>query len=167
MKSIIIRKEISGICLKKMKIKALIVSIKGTRLTKLEKKLLAKEKPWGIILFKRNIKSLDQLKNLTNNIKLCAKNRKFPIIIDEEGKNVTRLSKIISHNISANFFGKLYKYNKRFSLNMYKHYIESLCKILKNIGININSIPVLDVLRSNSSKISKKEFWNSQHRQPF
>ena len=91
-----------------MKIKALIVSIKGTRLTKLEKKLLAKENPWGIILFKRNIKSLDQLKNLTNNIKLYTKNRKFPIIIDEEGKNVTRLSKIITHNISANFFGKLY-----------------------------------------------------------
>ena len=65
MKSIIIRKEISGICLKKMKIKALIVSIKGTRLTKLEKILLADEKPWGIILFKRNIKSLDQLKKLT------------------------------------------------------------------------------------------------------
>ena len=41
-----------------MKIKALIVSIKGTRLTKLEKILLAKEKPWGIILFKRNIKFL-------------------------------------------------------------------------------------------------------------
>ena len=115
MKSIIIRKEISGICLKKMKIKALIVSIKGTRLTKLEKILLAKEKPWGIILFKRNIKSLDQLKNLTNNIKLYAKNRKFPIIIDEEGKNVTRLNKIFKHNISANFFGKLYKSNKRFS----------------------------------------------------
>ena len=61
MKSIIIRKEISGICLKKMKIKALIVSIKGPRLTKLEKTLLSKEKPWGIILFKRNIKSLIQV----------------------------------------------------------------------------------------------------------
>ena len=48
-----------------MKIKALIVSIKGTLLTKLEKILLSKEKPWGIILFKRNIKSLDQLKKLT------------------------------------------------------------------------------------------------------
>ena len=164
MKSIIIRKEISGICLKKMKIKALIVSIKGTRLTKLEKKLLAKENPWGIILFKRNIKSLDQLKNLTNNIKLYAKNRKFPIIIDEEGKNVTRLNKIFKHNISANFFGKLYKSNKRFSFYIYKHYIESLSKILKNIGININSIPVLDVLRSNSSKIiGDRSFSKDKH----
>ena len=136
-----------------MKTKALIISIKGTQLTKLEKVLLAKEKPWGLILFKRNIKSLDQVKKLTTKIKFYTKNRKFPIIIDEEGKNVTRLNKIITHNISANFFGKLYKYNKRFSLNMYKHYIESLCKILKNIGININTIPVLDVLRTNTSKI--------------
>ena len=127
MKSIIIRKEISGICLKKMKIKALIVSIKGTRLTKLEKKLLAKEKPWGIILFKRNIKSLDQLKNLTNNIKLYAKNRKFPIIIDEEGKNVTRLNKIFKHNISANFFGKLSKIVFLF--------LGSLCVTKKPLGL--------------------------------
>ena len=164
MKSIIIRKEISGICLKKMKIKALIVSIKGTRLTKLEKILLAKEKPWGIILFKRNIKSLDQLKKLTNNIKFYTKNRKFPIIIDEEGKNVTRLNKIFKHNISANFFGKLYKINKRFSFYLYKHYIDSLSKILKNIGININSIPVLDVLRSNSSKIiGDRSFSKDKH----
>ena len=136
-----------------MKTKALIVSIKGTRLTKLEKDLLAKEKPWGIILFKRNIKSLDQVKKLTANIQLYTKNQKFPIIIDEEGKNVSRLNKIINHNISANFFGKLYKYNKRFCFNIYRHYIDSLSKILKDMGVNINSIPVLDVLRINTSKI--------------
>ena len=47
----------------------------------------------------------------------------------------------------------IYKNNKRFSFYLYKHYIDSLSKILKDIGINVNSIPVLDVLRSNSSKI--------------
>ena len=147
-----------------MKTKALIISIKGTRLSKLEKILLTKEKPWGIILFKRNIKSLDQVKKLTTSIKFFTKNQKFPIIIDEEGKNVTRLNKIIEHNISANFFGKLYNYNKKFSLNIYKHYIESLSQVLRNIGININSIPVLDVLRTNTSKIiGDRSFSKDKH----
>jgi len=41
-----------------MKKKALIISIKGTKLSSKERTLLSKEKPWGIILFKRNIKSL-------------------------------------------------------------------------------------------------------------
>ena len=52
-----------------MKLKALIVSIKGTKLTKREKILLKKERPWGIILFKRNLKSFTQIRNLTNQIK--------------------------------------------------------------------------------------------------
>ena len=83
-----------------MKLKALIVSIKGTKLTKREKILLKKERPWGIILFKRNLKSFTQIRNLTNQIKKITKNRKFPIMIDEEGSSVSRLKEIINHNFS-------------------------------------------------------------------
>ena len=37
-----------------MKRKAIITSISGTTLTHKERKLIRNEKPWGIILFKRN-----------------------------------------------------------------------------------------------------------------
>ena len=47
-----------------MKLKPLIVSIKGIKLTKKEKILLKKEKPWGVILFKRNLKTFTQIKDL-------------------------------------------------------------------------------------------------------
>ena len=47
-----------------MKKKAIIISIKGYKLSKKEKSLLANERPWGLILFKRNIKSLKQIKKL-------------------------------------------------------------------------------------------------------
>ena len=47
-----------------MKKKAIIISIKGYQLSKEERKLLVNEKPWGLILFKRNIKSLKQIKKL-------------------------------------------------------------------------------------------------------
>ena len=92
-----------------MKLKALIVSIKGTKLSKREKILLKNERPWGIILFKRNLKSFTQIKNLTNQIKFITKNKNFPIIIDEEGGSVSRLSSIMNNYLSSNFFGDLYK----------------------------------------------------------
>ena len=136
-----------------MKQKALIISIKGTKLSKKERILLSKEKPWGIILFKRNLKSFNQIKKLITNIKNFSKNKNFPIIIDEEGANVSRLSKIINHRVSANFFGYLYKVNKNFCIKIFKHYLNSLCKYLSNLGININTIPVLDVLRKNTNKV--------------
>ena len=52
-----------------MRKKAIIISIKGGSLTKKEKILLTKERPWGLILFKRNIKSFNQIRNLVKDIK--------------------------------------------------------------------------------------------------
>jgi beta-N-acetylhexosaminidase len=98
-----------------MKKKAIIISIKGYKLSVKEKLLLKDEKPWGLILFTRNIRSLKQIKNLIKTIRTLTKDKKFPIMIDEEGSSVSRLS--------------------------------------KKIGININTVPVLDVLRKNTNKI--------------
>lgn len=136
-----------------MKRKALIVSIKGFKLSKKEKLLFLKEKPWGIILFKRNLKSIKQIKSLTSSIKSLTKDNKFPILIDEEGKSVSRLRSIINHGTSAQLFGILYKKNKVFCSTILKNYIFSLSKILKELGININTIPVLDVIRKNTNKV--------------
>ena len=85
-----------------MKKKAIIISIKGSRLTPKEKLLLAKERPWGLILFKRNIKSSIQTKKLIKSIRNYVKDKKFPILIDEEGFSVSRLKDLINHNIDAN-----------------------------------------------------------------
>ena len=136
-----------------MKSKALIISLKGKKLSKKEEVLLSKEKPWGVILFKRNLKSLKQIKDLTSKIKKLTKNKNFPIIIDEEGISVSRLKELINHNISSDFFGSLFNKNKNFCLKLLRHYINSLSETLKMLGININTIPVLDVLRDNTNRI--------------
>ena len=147
-----------------MKKKALIVSIKGYSLTKKEKMLLSKEKPWGLILFKRNIKSLIQIRNLVNKIKKISKDKKFPILIDEEGSTVSRLNNILNHNLNSNYFGNLYKIDKNFAINLYKNYLKSLCKNLTKIGININTIPVLDVLRKNTNKVIGKRSFSDNNK---
>ncbi len=136
-----------------MRRKAIIVSIKGTKLNKYEKNIFLKDKPWGVILFKRNLSSISQIKKLTSDIKKISKTKKFPIIIDEEGGTVSRLANIINHDFTAKSFGNLYKKNRILCLKIYKHYIYSLCKTLKFLNININSIPVLDVLRSKTNRV--------------
>ena len=146
-----------------MRKKAIIISIKGTTLTKKEKLLLSREKPWGLILFKRNIKSTLQIRNLIKDIKKFAKDVKFPILIDEEGSTVSRLKGIINHNFEANYFGQLYKLDKKIAAKLYKNYLKSLCDSLRSIGININTIPVLDVLRNNTNDIiGKRSFSKDQ-----
>ena len=57
--------------------KAIIFGIKGTNLSYEMKLFLKSENPWGIILFSRNIKSLTQTQQLTNNIRLLFKNKNY------------------------------------------------------------------------------------------
>ena len=100
-----------------MKRKAVIISILGKYLTNKEKKLISVERPWGIILFKRNIFSFKQTKRLIKSIKKASNNKNFPVLIDEEGGAVTRLSKIINNNIySQKYFGDLFANNKKISI---------------------------------------------------
>ena len=64
--------------------RSFICGIKGNYLSRNEKKFLIKYKPWGVILFSRNIKSIKQTQLLTNSIKKIFKNQNYPILIDEE-----------------------------------------------------------------------------------
>ena len=61
---------------------AFIVGIKGTKLSNREILFLKTYKPWGIILFSRNIKNFSQLKCLINDIKKVIRDKKYPILID-------------------------------------------------------------------------------------
>ena len=134
--------------------KAVIFGIKGTLLTKDEKYLLKNNKPWGIILFSRNIKNLFQLKSLINDIKKNVKDKNYPILIDQEGGRVSRLNKIIDLSIfSQGYFGQLYKDNKKNFQQRYEIHINMICEILKKVGVNINIVPVLDVRRENAHNI--------------
>ena len=71
--------------------KALIISIKGPKLLKEEAYIIKKYKPWGVILFSRNIFSFKQTQNLTKQIRKCMNDSLYPILIDEEGGKVSRL----------------------------------------------------------------------------
>tara|TARA_X000000368_G_C22964314_1_gene682427 strand:- start:247 stop:1191 length:945 start_codon:yes stop_codon:yes gene_type:complete len=145
-----------------MKKKAIIISLKGLDLTSKEKTLIQNEKPWGLILFKRNLENLPQIKKLIKKIKVLTNDPMFPIMIDEEGGAVSRLGNIISHNFTQGLIGKIYKYNSKVSIKIYKNYINDLSRILKLIGVNINTVPVLDVVRTiTNNVIGNRSFSNN------
>ena len=81
-------------------------------MTKIEKKFLKKNKPWGIILFSRNIKNITQLKALISEIKKILHDKNYPILIDQEGGKVSRLDKIINNEAKAGKIYQLYKAHK-------------------------------------------------------
>ena len=142
--------------------KAIIISLSGFKLKKDEIKLFKKYLPWGVILFKRNIKNYSQLKKLVLSIKKITKDKKYPILIDEEGGDVTRLQSIVNNkHFSQRLFGQIYEANARVGISIYKKYINEICMILKSLGININTVPVLDKLYSHTSNFLNNRVYSS------
>ena len=134
--------------------KAFIVGLKSYKLSNNEKIFLKKHKPWGVILFSRNIKSINQTKTLTDNIKKIFKDKNYPILIDQEGGRVNRLNKIISFdNLTSEYFGGLYEKNRKNFDIFYKLFVDKTSYLLKLIGSNINTVPILDLRVKGASNI--------------
>tara|TARA_Y100000996_G_C22512631_1_gene639066 strand:- start:490 stop:1437 length:948 start_codon:yes stop_codon:yes gene_type:complete len=131
-----------------------IIGLKSYSLSLNEKKFLKKYKPWGVILFSRNIKSISQTKKLTDEIRKIFRDKKYPILIDQEGGKVNRLNNLINlETLTSKFFGDLFeKDKKKFSI-YYKIYIEKTSSLLKLIGANLNTVPVLDIMKKGSSNV--------------
>ena len=134
--------------------RAFITGIKSIKLSKKEIKFLKKYKPWGVILFTRNISNIKQTLNLTSSIRKIFNDKYYPILIDQEGGRVNRLKKIISFdNLTSDFFGKIYINDyKKFKI-FYNLFVDKTSHLLRLMGININTVPVLDLRVKGSSNI--------------
>jgi beta-N-acetylhexosaminidase len=134
--------------------RSFITGVKGTKLNNKEIEFLIQYKPWGIILFSRNLHNIKQIKTLTKHIRKIFRDKNYPIMIDQEGGRVNRLNKFISiDHLTSEYFGKLYIKDKR-QFNLYfKLFIDKTSRILLDLGININTVPVLDLKYKGSSRI--------------
>ena len=143
--------------------RSFITGIQSTKLTLLEKKFLRKYKPWGVILFTRNIQNIDQTFKLTSSIRNIFKDPKYPILIDQEGGRVNRLKNIISFdNLTSKFFEDLYLNDSKKFKFIYKLFIDKTSYLLKSIGANINTTPVLDLrIKGSSNIIGNRSFSRS------
>ena len=134
--------------------RSFIVGIKSTKLSLREKNFLKIYKPWGVILFTRNIKNINQTSKLTSSIKKIFNDINYPILIDQEGGRVNRLKNLISFdNLTSEFFGNKYIKNRKEFIFYYKLFVDKISYLLKSIGVNINTVPVLDLRFVGASNI--------------
>ena len=95
-----------------------------------------------------------QTQKLTSHIKKLFKDKNYPILIDEEGGQVSRLNKFIDNSIfSAEFFSILYTKDKKKFYIYYNIYVKQIAYLLNLLGININTVPVLDVRRKITNNV--------------
>src|SRR3979490_1891283 len=74
-----------------MAARAFITGLSGTAITTDERALLRAAAPWGLILFKRNVVSPDQVTALTDSFRDLLGRAEAPVLIDQEGGRVQRL----------------------------------------------------------------------------
>ncbi len=136
-------------------INPLIISINSKKLSLSEQQNIYKFKPYGIILFSKNISNFNQVKNLIRSIK--TQSRKTFILIDQEGGIVNRFKYFPELNFLDNFdYYKIYKDKPSLAkqLVFLKYFITSY--YLKYLGIDINTVPVLDIPIHNTIPMIKK-----------
>src|SRR4051812_38298177 len=73
-----------------MSARAFITGISGLTLTPEERDFLRAERPWGFILFKRNIDTPEQVSQLILELRHSTETPDAPVLIDQEGGRVQR-----------------------------------------------------------------------------
>jgi beta-N-acetylhexosaminidase len=73
---------------------AFISGCAGLTLNPEERGFFCDIRPWGLILFKRNCETPDQLKSLTAEFRQTVGRKNAPVFIDQEGGRVDRLGAV-------------------------------------------------------------------------
>ena len=121
----------------------IMVGIDSNIITERTKKLILKYKIGGVILYRKNFKTYNDMLNLINELKNLNKLNKVPLFIsiDQEGGRVNRMPKEIINLPPAN------KLSKTKHLELIKKSAQITGTILSKSGINMNFSPVLDIKR--------------------
>lgn len=70
---------------------AVVYGCSGPRLTEAERAFFAEARPWGFILFRRNIETPEQVRALTDDLRRSIGDAEAPVLIDQEGGRVQRM----------------------------------------------------------------------------
>jgi beta-N-acetylhexosaminidase len=127
---------------------ALITGCAGPRLNAAEQEFIARVKPWGLILFKRNCESAGQITELTQEFRRLAGYRDAPVFIDQEGGRVQRLGPPLWPDFPpAAVFGALYGRNPEAGKRAARLGARLIAHELLALGITADCLPVADLRR--------------------
>ena len=74
-----------------MSSRAFITGVSGLELSAPEREFIRGTRPWGFILFKRNVEAPDQVSALVEELRNCLDRADATVLIDQEGGRVARL----------------------------------------------------------------------------
>jgi beta-N-acetylhexosaminidase len=135
---------------------AFISGCSGTSLTATERQFFARANPFGLILFRRNCETPDQLKVLTTAFREAVGRKNAPVFIDQEGGRVQRLgppSNAWRQYPAAKFYGECYDGNPLVALRSARNVGRLMAEDLIAAGITANCVPVLDVPQPGAHEI--------------
>ena len=81
--------------------RALISGCATTALSEDEEAWFRDARPWGLILFARNIESRDQIRHLTGRFRSLVDRATAPVLVDQEGGRVRRLRPPLARAVPA------------------------------------------------------------------
>lgn len=123
----------------------LVVGLSSLILTDAEKHFLEQVQPAGVILFSRNIQTLNQLLTLINSIHTVVGQTTTTLWIDQEGGRVQRLRHPFTRFPSPFRLAQLFRTDPKQAKSLAK-ISGQLCGLeLASMGIGINCAPVLDI----------------------
>lgn len=126
--------------------RAFITGVSGLELTAEERAFLRAERPWGFILFKRNIDNPAQVARLVEELRGSTGDLDAVVLIDQEGGRVQRLGP--PHwpvYPPGAVFGTLYDIDPALGLEAARLSSRLIAADLVDLGITVDCLPLADV----------------------
>jgi beta-N-acetylhexosaminidase len=128
-----------------MAVRAFITGISSAALRADEGAFLREAEPWGLILFKRNIETPDQVSELTSAFR-TAVGRDAPVLVDQEGGRVQRLGPPHWPSYPAGAaYGRIYDRSRDAGLRAAWLGARLIAADLAPVGIDVDCLPLADV----------------------
>ena len=156
--------RVQSLSLKQKLGQLLMVSIKGREFTHAMEGQIHTGSFGGVILFGPNLESVEQIKSLIGGLQNRAiMDTGVPLFIavDQEGGDVNRLGLVTrrkSSHYSARLLGRLYEYDQVRASKIVKKVSLSMALRMRELGINMNLAPVLDLTDDENSFIYSRSF---------
>src|SRR5882757_972677 len=129
-----------------MSTRAFITGVSGPELTAAEREFIGSERPWGFILFKRNIETPAQVSKLVHELRNIVGDPDAPVLIDQEGGRVQRLGP--PHwplYPPGAVFGALSDIDPALGPGAARLSSRLIAADLTELGINVDCLPLADV----------------------
>lgn len=124
----------------------LFLGLASTDISPAEHAFFSSIDPAGYILFRRNIEDPEQLRRLTDTLRILSGRGDVPILIDQEGGRVARMQPPHWPAFpKAELFDRLYDIAPITAMEAARLNAQAIAVMLAGVGINVDCLPLLDV----------------------